>query len=71
MKFILLTILSAIIFFFVWNTLKRIFFTTFYQFPKPENREKHNRDNSIDQKVKWDAETVEYEEVKEPKNGEK
>ncbi|SNV41282.1 Uncharacterised protein [Chryseobacterium taklimakanense] len=70
MKFILLTILSTIIIFFVWNILKKMFFTSFYQFPKPnETRKKENK--NISQKVNWDAETVEYEEIKEPKNGEK
>lgn len=63
MKFILLSILSAIIFFFVWNILKRIFFKSFYQFPiqKETKKQKEN----INQKIKWDAETVEYEEIKE------
>ena len=62
MKFILLTILSTIIIFFVWNILKRLFFKQFYKnihqnpFGKPEKKEK------------WDAETVEYEEIKDPKN---
>lgn len=70
MKFILLTILSTIIIFFVWNILKRMFFTSFYQFPKPSETIKKENKN-ISQKVNWDAETVEYEEIKEPKNGEK
>ncbi|ODS90009.1 MAG: hypothetical protein ABS44_01155 [Chryseobacterium sp. SCN 40-13] len=70
MKFILLTILSTIIIFFVWNILKRLFFNQFYKnihqnpFGKPEKKEK----SKIDKKVKWDAETVEYEEIKDPKN---
>lgn len=72
MKFIILTILSAIIFFFVWNILKKVFFTSFYQFPKPEEKQKQTtREKNIDQKVNWDAETVEFEEVKESKDGEK
>ena len=70
MKFILLSILSTIIIFFVWNILKRMFFTSFYQFPKPNETIKKENKN-ISQKVNWDAETVEYEEIKEPKNGEK
>lgn len=64
MKFILLTILSAIIFFFVWNILKRVFFKSFYQFPSPKEPSKPKEKN-INQKMKWDAETVDYEEVKE------
>lgn len=70
MKIILLTILSTIIIFFVWNILKRIFFNSFYQFPKPnETMKKENK--TINQKVNWNAETVDYEEIKESKNGEK
>lgn len=70
MKFVLLTILSTIIIFFVWNILKRMFFTSFYRFPKPNETVKKENKN-INQKVNWDAETVEYEEIKESKNGEK
>ena len=70
MKFILLTILSTIIIFFVWNILKRMFFNSFYQFPKPNETAKKENKN-INQKVNWDAETVEYEEIKEERNGEK
>lgn len=76
MKFILLTILATIIIFFVWNILKRIFFNKFYQnFPHQQNenqtKTKKSSKNNIDQKINWDAETVEYEEIKEEKNGEK
>ncbi|MEC5394281.1 hypothetical protein [Bergeyella sp. RCAD1439] len=66
MKFILLTILSAIIFFFVWNILKRMFFSTFYQFPKPSQKPKEPT-SPKESGLKWDAETVEYEEIKETK----
>ncbi len=66
MKFILLTILSTIIIFFVWNILKRMFFKSFYQFPTshPSSTPKNNP-TIKDKKVNWDAETVEYEEIKE------
>ncbi|MCC2590222.1 hypothetical protein [Chryseobacterium sp. MFBS3-17] len=68
MKFILLTILSTIIIFFVWNILKRLFFTKFYNFNTPQNADKkENRGGRVSQKVNWDAETVDYEEVKETK----
>lgn len=62
LKFIFLTILSAVIFFFVWNFLKRIFFHEPHS-PKKGNL---NREPS-EKKFNWDAETVEYEEVKEKK----
>ena len=71
MKFLLLTILATIIIFFTWNILKRIFFNKFYNYfgqnaPKP-NATKEPK-SSINQSVKWDAETVDFEEVKEEKN---
>lgn len=71
MKFLFLTILATIIIFFTWNILKRIFFNKFYNYfgqnaPKPTvNNDK--KSSTINQKVKWDAETVDYEEVKEDK----
>ncbi len=70
MKFILLTILSTIIIFFVWNILKRIFFKNFYgNFPVENQRKTQDKTskNKIKQNVNWDAETVDYEEVKEEK----
>lgn len=65
MKFILLTILSTIIIFFVWNILKKIFFTKFYNNAASRFEEKEKSNRTISQKVNWDAETVDYEEVKE------
>ena len=49
--------------------LKRLFFSTFYKFPTT----RQNDDNvtvgkgkkNLDSQLNWDAETVEYEEVKE------
>ena len=70
MKFILLTILSTIIIFFVWNILKIIFFKNFYgNFPVENQRKTQDKTskNKIKQNVNWDAETVDYEEVKEEK----
>ncbi|MEY8759586.1 hypothetical protein [Chryseobacterium tongliaoense] len=72
MKFILELVLTAIIIFFVWNILKRIFFKTFYSYRfnnnsnnnKQQDIQNSNKDN---QKLKWDAETVDYEEIKETK----
>ena len=72
MKFILGIILTVIVIFFVWNILKRIFFKTFYTFPKPTGNS--GKQTSSQEKIKsgnhglnWDAETVDYEEVKEEK----
>ncbi|MFC4414664.1 hypothetical protein [Kaistella carnis] len=70
MKYIFELILTTIIIFFLWNFLKRIFFTAFYKFPKPRNEEnvtQHKTKQNLDSKIHWDAETVDYEEVKETK----
>ncbi len=63
-------VLITIIIFFVWNILKRIFFNKFYKYTgfRPNNKEEKETEKSktnIEKKVKWDAETVDYEEVKE------
>jgi len=74
MKYILELVLSAIIIFFVWNILKRIFFKTFYsyRFNNNSNNNKqqdiHNSNKTTRPTMKWDAETVDYEEVKESKD---
>ncbi|WP_294284149.1 hypothetical protein [uncultured Chryseobacterium sp.] len=72
MKYILELVLSAIIIFFVWNVLKRIFFKTFYsyRFNNRNNNSKPDLQNSDknNQGLNWDAETVDYEEVKENKD---
>jgi len=72
MKFIFELILATIIIFFVWNILKRLFFKSFYKYMgfKPNNNSEQDLKNSntnIEKKVNWDAETVDYEEVKEDK----
>lgn len=63
-------VLATIIIFFVWNILKRIFFNKFYKYTgfRPNNnqeKETKKANTNIEKKVKWDAETVDYEEVKE------
>ncbi|QBO58592.1 hypothetical protein NBC122_01777 [Chryseobacterium salivictor] len=70
MKYILELILTTVIIFFVWNFLKRMFFTKIFKFPQPRNDENANQQKpkeKLDSKIRWDAETVDYEEVKEPK----
>jgi hypothetical protein len=70
MKYILELILITIIIFFLWNFLKRIFFTKIFKFPLPrkeENATKQKTKNSLDSKINWDAETVDYEEIKDKK----
>ena len=74
-KYLIEIVLATIIIFFVWNILKRIFFNAFYKnFPSlnPKNRV-YPKQNSQSQKnskekLNWDAETVDYEEIKEGKN---
>jgi len=70
MKYILELVLSAIIIFFVWNILKRLFFKTFYSY-RFDNHKNNNSQQDIHnsnknkQNLNWDAETVDYEEIKE------
>ncbi|MDW9380528.1 hypothetical protein [Chryseobacterium sp. JV558] len=74
MKYILELVLTAIIIFFVWNILKRIFFKTFYSYRFNNNNQNngqqdlHNSHKDNKQNLKWDAETVDFEEVKESKD---
>ncbi|MGV4414208.1 hypothetical protein [Chryseobacterium sp. T1] len=73
MKYILELILSVVVIFFVWNILKRLFFNSFYKnFPqlKPNNQNNQQQskaDKKVKEKVNWDAETVDYEEIKDDK----
>lgn len=70
MKYILELILTTVIIFFVWNFLKRMFFTKIFKFPQPrkdENVTQQKTSKNLDSKIHWDAETVDYEEIKEPK----
>ncbi|MEC3875995.1 hypothetical protein [Chryseobacterium salviniae] len=67
MKYIFELVLAAIIIFFVWNILKRIFFKTFYSYRfnnNNQNNKKQDIRNSNKNNINWDAETVDYEEVK-------
>lgn len=67
MKYIFELVLAAIIIFFVWNILKRIFFKTFYgyRFNNQNNTQQDiQNSNKKNQNINWDAETVDYEEVK-------
>ena len=74
-KYLLELVLATIIIFFVWNILKRIFFNEFYKnFPSlnprnQENQKSKSQNKSINEKVNWDAETVDYEEVEEKEKG--
>ncbi|WP_346984493.1 hypothetical protein [Chryseobacterium sp. POE27] len=68
MKYIFELVLAAIIIFFVWNILKRIFFKTFYSYRfnnNNQNNKQQDIQNSNKNNINWDAETVDYEEVKE------
>lgn len=68
-KYLIEIVLATIIIFFVWNILKRIFFNAFYKnFPQfnPKNQQNPrttSQNKTIKEKVNWDAETVDYEEV--------
>lgn len=76
MKSIFEFILAVIIIFFVWNILKRIFFKSFYKYTgfKPNNNPQQDIKSSntnTEKKINWDAETVDYEEVKDKNNDKK
>ena len=65
MKYVLEFILITIILFFVWNILKRLFFKNFYKFPSQNPSSQNvNSAKKEERKLNWDAETVDYEEVK-------
>lgn len=70
MKYVLEIILTTIIIFFVWNMMKRIFYTSFYKFPKQENPKstsEFQQKKTTDKKktgLNWDAEDADFEEVK-------
>ena len=69
-KTLIFFILATIIIFFTWNILKRIFFNKFYNHfgqNNPNQNVTEKKEKSINQNVKWDAETVDYEEIKEDK----
>lgn len=74
MKYILELILATIVIFFVWNILKRIFLNKFYKnFHSVFNQTRADKktetsEKKLNKKVNWDAETVDYEEVKEVNN---
>ncbi|MCT2561604.1 hypothetical protein [Chryseobacterium herbae] len=73
MKYILELVLSAIVIFFVWNILRRVFHKAFYSY-RFNNNNDSNKQQDLDnsnknkQNLNWDAETVDYEEVKESKD---
>ena len=71
MKHIFEFVLATIIIYFVWNILKRIFFKKFHSYLFNQSRNDNRREQDIKnsdntkKKINWDAETVDYEEVKE------
>lgn len=65
-------ILLILVFYIVWKLIKRIFFFKVFKslndFPKNPYREQQKEGNTKKQRefkkdIKWDAETVEYEEI--------
>ena len=72
-KYLFELVLATIIIFFVWNILKRYSLINFIKFPSlnPRNRENVSPKPAkpTKEQVKWDAETVEYEEVEEKIRG--
>lgn len=71
MKYILELIIATVVIFFLWNILKRLFFASFYKFPKQDQQQNtttQRKSKNLDSKINWDAETVEYEEIKDNKD---
>lgn len=70
-KYLLELVLTTIIIFFVWNFMKRIFYTSFYKIQKPQPKNQENPASSKQKNqhgLNWDAEEAEYEEVQEKRN---
>ncbi|WP_370897033.1 hypothetical protein [Chryseobacterium gossypii] len=71
MKYIFEFVLITIVIYFVWNILKRIFFRTFHSYMfNHDNTDRRQQDiqnsnKNKNKKLNWDAETVDYEEIKE------
>lgn len=76
LKDIFEVIIFIIIFSFIWRIIKRFLFTTVtknFQDRNPNSTQnsqstQQNSDTKIGKKVHWDAETVDYEEIKDPKD---
>lgn len=76
MNDILKLIVCVAIVFFVWNILKKMFLKKLYRnFPFANQNQQDSQERKASQrkepKVKWDAETVEYEEIEENDKKEK
>ena len=69
-KYLLELVLTTIIIFFVWNMMKRIFYTSFYKIQKPQSKKPDSTSSKQKNRkgLNWDAEDAEYEEVEEKKN---
>lgn len=69
-KFLFGIFLATMLVFFLWNIMKRIFFRPFYNVPNRRERAAQNLKKEQPQRGKglnWDAETVDFEEIKEEK----
>lgn len=69
-KFLFGIFLATMLVFFLWNTLKRVFFKSFYHVGNRQNEQARNYKKESAPRGKglnWDAETVEFEEIKEEK----
>lgn len=69
-KFLFGIFLAVMLVFFLWNIMKRIFFRPFYDVANRQQEEARNLKREKTPRGKglnWDAETVEFEEIKEEK----
>lgn len=70
LKYLFELALTTIILFFLWNILKRLFFNSFYKnFPQNDSSktQQSEKRKDLEKKINWDAETVDFEEIKEDK----
>lgn len=70
LKYLFELALTTVILFFLWNILKRLFFNSFYKnFPQnnPSRAQQKQARKDLEKKINWDAETVDFEEIKEEK----
>lgn len=75
MKYIIEFFFVFVIIYFLWNILKRLIFNSLQKrvnnmmnnqsYRKPEEQRAEPQNKLNEPKLKWDAETVDYEEVKE------
>lgn len=78
MKVLIVFILILLVFYFAWQYIKRAIFRKFFktftsysegQYPHEDNiYQKETKNREFKKDIKWDAETVEFEEIPDTKD---